>query len=311
MLFFARRAMIQEFCKAIQTLRVNFSMYQGDAQEIRRTLGKAEWHKPGFRFDRIDTSNIADDGYLHLPITLSACGSLLKKQHENPHATLLTHFMMVTTDVETHRKKYGYKAQELSAEKLKLLGKLVTKAQTTWSKPGKEYNAWISYTAMMLMDYEELFERYKHIYQFTESALVTGVEERVQHKVVDKFPLRINTDQDLEALRKQVQLRMGYCEGSITFAEWGSHDRIETKPEPPTGEAFPMPGRPSMLVSHGLPGMPQQAGAAPIMCFMDEEGKKNIEKLVANMNLHGGPEKIFDGDVKQSMEKLFGGTNLK
>jgi hypothetical protein len=99
MLFFARRTMIEKFSKAIQNLSVSFYMYQGDAQGIGGTLAKAEWHRPGLRFDRIDTSNIADDGYLHLPSTLSACGPLLSKQHENSHATLLTHFMMVTTDV--------------------------------------------------------------------------------------------------------------------------------------------------------------------------------------------------------------------
>jgi hypothetical protein len=91
----------------------------------------------------------------------------------------------------------------MSDEKVKLLRELVTKAQTTWSKPGKSYNPWISYTAMMLMDFEELFEGYKHIYQFTHSALGTGVEERAQPKVVDKFPLRINTDQDLDALENR------------------------------------------------------------------------------------------------------------
>jgi hypothetical protein len=76
------------------------------------------------------------------------------------------------------------------------------------------------------------------------------------------------------------------------------------------GEAFPMPGNPSMMMSHGLPGMgPNAGGLSNVLCFIDEEEKKNMEKFVANMNLGGGPEKLLDGDVKQSMEKLFGGMN--
>lgn len=39
--------------------------------------------------------------------------------------------------------------------------------------------------------------------------------------------------------------------------------------------------------------------------------KKNMEKLAANMNLQGGPEKMFSQDPKESMERLFKGMNLK
>jgi hypothetical protein len=63
-----------------------------DAKE----LGQFEMfprHDKEFRFDRIDVSNITDEGYLGIFETLRIFLPLLKTSRENPNATLLTNFV--------------------------------------------------------------------------------------------------------------------------------------------------------------------------------------------------------------------------
>jgi hypothetical protein len=51
------------------------------------------WHDEEFHFDRIDVSNIADNGYLGIFETLRVFLPLLKTLRENPNAILLTSFV--------------------------------------------------------------------------------------------------------------------------------------------------------------------------------------------------------------------------
>jgi len=59
------------------------------------------------RFDRIDASNIADEAYLGVLQTLEACSPLVKYKSENPHATILTSFMLCTPWSTLAVKKLG------------------------------------------------------------------------------------------------------------------------------------------------------------------------------------------------------------
>lgn len=287
MLFFERKSMVEGFCKAIQTFKATFSMYQIDAMDIGSTLAKANWHRPGLRFDRIDTSNIADDGYLHLPATLSACGPLLKKQNENPHATLLTYFMMVRQDVLTHEADFGYTTDitikfPSTYDPDEFVMCLLTPEQNKWAPKD---NVWGSHVINMLRNKEEMFERYRNIYRFTDSAIRTGVKERFEHKIVDQFPHQINLLQNIEGIKIEAQRRLGYVDGSqFIFSEWSSNDLEEPGLLDEQSGPIPMPGLPGFQMMSGLPRMPQTQGSGiPFFTIMDAEGRRNMEKMMAKM----------------------------
>ncbi|KAF4619070.1 hypothetical protein G7Y89_g14776 [Cudoniella acicularis] len=80
---------------------------------------KGEWqHRPNLHFDRIETSNIADDGQLGIaPYTRSP---LLKTKEENPRATPLTHFIHLDQDINTHVSRFNFKEPKTPADQARI-----------------------------------------------------------------------------------------------------------------------------------------------------------------------------------------------
>ncbi|GAB7330094.1 hypothetical protein MBLNU13_g01778t1 [Cladosporium sp. NU13] len=70
--------------------------------------------EPGF--DRIETSNIADEAYLNTPRCLALLGIMLKKPDLNPHATLLTLYMNAVDEMARAETQQAVAAEYARAE---------------------------------------------------------------------------------------------------------------------------------------------------------------------------------------------------
>jgi hypothetical protein len=106
LLFFQRREMVQNSRRSLLSLKLDFVRYQLDATIVKDNLPRV-FHKDR-RFDRIDASNIADEAYLGILQTLEACSPLVKYKSENPHATVLTSFMLCTHLVYARGEEIGF-----------------------------------------------------------------------------------------------------------------------------------------------------------------------------------------------------------
>lgn len=96
-LFFHAKEQFTLFAQRLEALNITVTVSCLDAIEIASILrdnpsayGFSSLPRP-VKFDRVDTSNIADWNYVGIEAVLTAWGPLLNRK--NRHAVLLTHFM--------------------------------------------------------------------------------------------------------------------------------------------------------------------------------------------------------------------------
>lgn len=91
-LFFYVKEQYAEFSRRIRDFKVEITVTAMDASVLASMIRTNQFDSfPPGCFDRIETSNIADQTYVGIATVLSDWGPLLNKL--NKHATLLTHFM--------------------------------------------------------------------------------------------------------------------------------------------------------------------------------------------------------------------------
>ena len=136
------------------------------------------------RFDRIEVSNIADEGYLGLEPTLSILRPLLKSQGENIHAALITLFMNAVFYAEKDLGN-GYQ-QSVLPFRMKQALKYMPSASRP--EPGSPWFMKYMSAQELFRDRNELFEHWMGIAGFEAVAQRTRMKMRNKNMVIPKWP---------------------------------------------------------------------------------------------------------------------------
>jgi hypothetical protein len=200
-------------------------MYNTDARELGRFYDD-------FSFDRIDVSNIADICFLGIRRTLLACSPLLKNPKQNPCATLLTSFVEALQHSWLETK---WPALEVSHETFQSMEKLVPRRSSTNPRTLMEVQLLENICEFFFLNVGELLERYEEEEQFNKARLV-GLEQKGENTIVEKWPLRIETAQSFEEVKRKFELfRSSGCSAHLTFIEW-KHTETFMEDELPNDE---------------------------------------------------------------------------
>ncbi|GCB19351.1 SET domain and MYND-type zinc finger protein 6 [Aspergillus awamori] len=97
-LFYHVRGVLQSFLCRVSDLDLSLTLHHLDALELPNYL-------PVNHFDRVDVSNVSDQGYLGIHRTLNATVPLLQTPVDNPHATLITFFLNAVNETLTAQDK--------------------------------------------------------------------------------------------------------------------------------------------------------------------------------------------------------------
>ncbi|KAK9443069.1 MYND finger family protein [Metarhizium brunneum] len=171
-------------------------------------------HLDVMRFDRIETSNIADTPYLGPERCVSLLGTLLKEPQTNPHATLITLFMNAVPETVTKRDEYASLREELSH---------VTKYLTP-SFSIAPYDAdrlRIDSCRDMVRNNDKFFDRYMNACRFNEFSSRLKLEMKSHHTIIDKWALRIRKRPNQAGAQEEFLRIMGSGhEGCERYVEW-------------------------------------------------------------------------------------------
>ncbi|OJJ76995.1 hypothetical protein ASPBRDRAFT_49989 [Aspergillus brasiliensis CBS 101740] len=184
-LFFHIRGILQSFLCRLSDLDLSLTLLQLNAVELPN-------HLDANHFDRIEVSNISDQGYLGIHKTLRAMVPLLQKPVDNPHATLITLFLNAVKESLTGQ------------DKAKEMFQLHTNKHLSEYLPSNEPSVEAHCTRIaqlivvqeMITDYNHIFERYIVKHKMREIARLMGIVMKGTHTVVEKWPFRLKLRPD-------------------------------------------------------------------------------------------------------------------
>ncbi|KAK8038412.1 hypothetical protein PG994_015179, partial [Apiospora phragmitis] len=188
-------------------LKISFELFNTDAQELTKYCKDVQ-------FDRIETANIADGGYLGPARTVCLLGNLLRPPWCNPHATLITLFMNAISEVTTAADEQAEAAKEL---------RLAMKYLHPTPIPSM-YDADMLRVAAnkeSLRDFDKYFDRYIHKNRFQEFCDFMQMEMKSQNTIIDKWPLRLKKRYGQPGALEEFKELMGSGSvGSARYVEW-------------------------------------------------------------------------------------------
>jgi hypothetical protein len=131
----------------------------------------------------------------------------LKYQTENPHAALLTSFLLCAKDVRDCSKEFGPTEDFLTKGTTELRTRLFPpiNLEDTLAEAKRRIAATYHF-----MNDKEMLRRYQKMYGFSEAASVSGMQQRDKNKILDKIPRQLKLSENPKEARKQVELRMSY-----------------------------------------------------------------------------------------------------
>ncbi|KAL7652452.1 hypothetical protein ACMYSQ_009737 [Aspergillus niger] len=179
-LFYHVRGVLQSFLCRVSDLELSLTLHHLDALELPNYL-------PVNHFDRVDVSNVSDQGYLGIHRTLNATVPLLQTPVDNPHATLITFFLNAVNETLTAQDK-AKETFELHTNK-HLSGYLPSEEQSIITQCNK-IGQLITVQAM-IKDYSHVFERYIVKHRMREAAKSMGTVMKQSHTIVEKWPFRM------------------------------------------------------------------------------------------------------------------------
>ncbi|KAI1075982.1 hypothetical protein F5B20DRAFT_344306 [Whalleya microplaca] len=186
-LFFYLEDVIMTFHRRIRTLKVHFHLMQYEATQLPGLLSKEGW-----RFDRIETSNIADTPYLGTRTTVGSMSPLLNPT--NGYSTLLTYYMRGIPK-QPLPQEFLHQRTEVMRRQAKLYFPNIDWDMYTSQSPQLEntdpfwrrnFNV---YTAQFLGGgYESVFEMYMAQENFSDIESTTMTIIKADNTIVEKWP---------------------------------------------------------------------------------------------------------------------------
>jgi hypothetical protein len=202
-IFFYVRKVLMQFCKRLQTGKVSFQALNVDA----KTLDVSSTNER-IRFDRIETSNIADQNYIGYTAAIKTFVPLLKDKLENPHATLLLFF---TTAVNDNRMFGDLSATEqLSVDNF--FSHRRDQVQAFGTLPPRihpEFRFRLRWSNHVV-DYDTYFEDFavRNGLATIARTMKAQLKDSHIHSIVPRSPYRIPTYAEFEAQRPEMQLML-------------------------------------------------------------------------------------------------------
>ncbi|KJX98201.1 hypothetical protein TI39_contig428g00014 [Zymoseptoria brevis] len=175
------RSTLSQFRRRLMTHTFAFSFTNIDAKELPAALKHQH-------FDRIETSNIADVGYLGIARVLDKLGPLLRPHAENPHATLLAFFMNAVKFIDYESPDQKIKVREAGEACKYFLNKTRPMAMTDATMVN------MMQSASLCRDSEAYFSKYMQKFMFEEmeqhsgELVKGGMSMKKQHTIIDKYP---------------------------------------------------------------------------------------------------------------------------
>lgn len=183
-------------------------------------LPKTVTTQPGFSgFDRIEVSNIVDEGYLGIFGTLTMFPPLLKKPNVNPHAALITLFFNAC---EATDRMMGSDADDRVIEKR--FQQVMKYMPFNPDDRGHPYSAnqvrRMAATALV-RDYDKLFEHYADGVQMSLCAATAGVRMREPNTIIEAWPMRVKKAPSEPGAKEEFEMLLASsCTGGERYVEW-------------------------------------------------------------------------------------------
>ncbi|KAL1982084.1 hypothetical protein VTN96DRAFT_1797 [Rasamsonia emersonii] len=209
-LFLFLRDLFSKYCARLATISVSFQLFHLDATTLPASL-KSDGISPT-SFDRIEVSNIADNAYLGPRTMLSTFGPLLKKQTENPHATLIGLFLNAIDEEDS---------QSLASLKsdLSYLSRFLP-ITPNFVRRGDKSDAdflRLIFARDMVRDVDAIFGRYMKKHRFKEITRDAGLAMKSKNTIIPPFPMRLPKN----ATQKEFDLLLASAHtGSERYVEW-------------------------------------------------------------------------------------------
>lgn len=214
--FYQRKQMLDDFRKVLSTRKINIDIYLGDAIALSNIIKGQQKQGDEYNgtFDRIDISNMVDEIYLGVKLSLQTFIPLLKSKTINPNATLTAYFMKTGCERKVPRdlkETFEQFRDSFLQEEWKDLG-----------PRGKDfYRQRLAIIRDILWPPWRLFNRYCIEMKFDEAAKESEACMRSENLIGPKWPMRhFFKTRDV---REDVQMSLGpfhWKRGNIRFAEW-------------------------------------------------------------------------------------------
>ena len=218
LLYFYVRILLEEFCLRLQSphCKTRFTLYCVDAADLPKTVTT----QPSFSgFDKIEVSNIVDEGYLGLFGTLTLFPPLLKKPDVNPHAALITLFFNACE--ATDRMTGSDADQGVVAKRFHQVMKYMP------PNPDDRRDAYSAsqvrrIAAMALVrDYDKIFKHYAERVQMALYAATAGVRMREPNTIIEAWPMRVKKAPSEPGAKEEFEMLLASsCTGGERYVEW-------------------------------------------------------------------------------------------
>ena len=220
LLYFHIRTVVKDFCSRIQhsPSKIHFILYSLDAATLPSTFS-VQVQTMGF--DRIEVSNIADEGFLGLLRTLQTFGPLLKRPNHNPNASLITLFLNACEIADREMGNDANKAILEQQLKQAVSYFHLDPLQVLGMRNDSVMTMRIMMARSLLRDYDRIFEFYTDQLDFSKLADSAGVKMRKRNKVVEAWPMRLQKKYGEDGADEEFGALMASSHtGAERYVEW-------------------------------------------------------------------------------------------
>ncbi|KAM0347333.1 hypothetical protein ACHAPU_004852 [Fusarium lateritium] len=210
-LYYYVRDVLKRFMGRICTTDVSFELLQLDASKLP---GQVQDNS----FDRIEVSNISDQGYLGIHQTVHIMSPLLRAPSVNPHATLVTLFMNLVDEHMTQQDKTADATMQSGSTKRLLQFIPPNHALTSRHDPDLIK---FSYARDWVRNYDHIFDRVAKLFQFSDFPEYVGAAMKEKHTIVEKWPYRLKLGPKQKGAKEEFdQMMRGGASGKERYMEW-------------------------------------------------------------------------------------------
>ncbi|KAI1101065.1 hypothetical protein F4804DRAFT_317033 [Jackrogersella minutella] len=198
---------ITRFHRRLMSSDIMFQLLNVNAEDLQKHVGQV-------LFDRIETANISDGGYLGMERTIFHIGPLLKHPCENPHAALVVLFLNAV-----HEMFHDEDRQKMAAHEIKEVWKYRSP-----QPPSGPYDAdWIinNMATEQVRDVDKYFDRYMRVVKFTEIAEFSGMEFKKQSTIIEPWPLKVKKKPHQRGAKEEFNTLLSSSHsGCERYMEW-------------------------------------------------------------------------------------------
>ncbi|KAF9773218.1 hypothetical protein IL306_009010 [Fusarium sp. DS 682] len=210
-LFNFLRSMLKRFIARVSNMEAAFQLLHVDAAHL-------PGHVQNRSFDRIEVSNISDDGYLGIRRTVALMAPLLRSPTENPHATLITLFMDGIEENKTIADQVG-DVHAFSANVHRLIGYLPLVQRQLGLYDGELIKYMCA--ADLVRNHDHILDKISEKSEFDRFPhyLQAGLKEK--HTIIEKWPFKLKLRPEQEGAQQEFECLLGggTC-GTECYLEW-------------------------------------------------------------------------------------------